>query len=234
MNGSRLARAVKSFSISWRRFPSHRDAAGGQELLDLPRGYGSYRGLSRASVRAYAHRWAKRPSRVLERPSRFTLRRSWVSDSRRFQQPSCLLSATWSLASSGLVARLTHGAPRRIRQELLTAQECGHVFHDVCLQEWAKSKVWCRSDMLHRSDCDLCSPTLLGRTTKPPARPVSTAVLQPHPPRVALTTDRAAAIGTCPARNASMSEGRVSAAATARAPAALCPRWHRPCWTSSA
>jgi len=40
-------------------------------------------------------------------------------------------------------------------EELVSAQPCGHVFHDVCLQQWARTKVLDTKLALTSMPCDL-------------------------------------------------------------------------------
>ena len=81
-------------------------------------------------------------------------------------QSLCSSSARMSFVSSDLVAHFQRRGrlpPWRCRlltaactssvlclEELLTSQECAHTFHDVCLQEWAKTKVWSHNDSCRR------------------------------------------------------------------------------------
>ena len=147
-------------------------------------------------------------------------------------QSLCSSSARMSFVSSDLVAHFQRRGrlpPWRCRlltaacassvlclEELLTSQECAHTFHDVCLQEWAKAKVWGPNDscrrvfhVLRQYSALLCGPPYMSSKIDPPNhRWASPECVVLAPQRTAPTTQfLARRASTSPAKSSSTRTG---------------------------
>ena len=89
----------------------------------------------------YAHKRLRHVAHLRQRLCRFTFYTADTSDSVALltQLPARSCPATCSLCLQRFYCLPhLHCCPK----ELLTAQECAHTFHDMCLQEWATASVW--------------------------------------------------------------------------------------------